>query len=132
MKYKIWDLVWIWSRKRVIDSASIENKTYTVEGCHTIFPEKYIGWFVDEWTPKEGEKIEVSLGDVFKGENGIFICKDKNWFAVCVHDLWEDEYKKGERYSCCTFPYYRKLDEKKERKLMMTDSEWENVKKYYN
>lgn len=156
MKYKVGDKVRIVSEKpsnnwntdmdmylwKVVTISSVLKWFYRKEdGYYRIkedpnlwaWSENMIEWLVEEeWTPKEGEVIEImeERGD-WMGEERTFICKDKNWFALCTWE--ENNYKDGEHYWARTFKHFRKLkDKKKERKLMMTDSEWEKFQKNNN
>ena len=133
MKYKIGDKVLINWKKQIIDSASILYNTYTVEGCGAIFSESRIEWLVEkEWTPKEGEYVRAIDGGAVS--NCIFLFLNKEWKPVCVwiwdernYEMWDDS------YTVTTWEGVEQIkQEKKERKLMMTNKEWDEFQKNNN
>jgi hypothetical protein len=150
MKYKIWDRVRIveervdgmdpdWGMDKylwkimTISSVTSENYPYKMvededDGMWTgwwVWWDQMIEWLADEWTPKEGEIVNAEA-TYDKVNDLIYLFTLKDWTHICVTND-QLQYIKD-------FHWYNKITktQKKERKLMMTDKEWDEFKKNNN
>ena len=89
--------------------------------------ENMIEWLAEEeWKPKEGDMVKVGLNSerVF-----LYTTNTGRHIVVCYWE--EDRYRNWRSFGVTTYDEIFK-DEKKERKLMLTDSEWEKFQKDNN
>ena len=143
MKYNIGDRVvlkeGLYDKRftRIVTIKECKDWYYITEefGDSDVFDDNWIEWLQEEeWKPKEGDLVLAQYaGNGW--EELRFIMKSKSWRYLCwfkmnndwsVSSVWVmywDEIKQlnnGEN------------DEKKERKLMLTDSEWAKLQKDNN
>jgi hypothetical protein len=157
MKYKVGDKVRIVSKPVPDDSRGVDDHYWSSEMdnyCWKImtitnidfsdsfydmkedewewaWSDNMIEWLAkEEWKPKEGERVIVS--DSGKWDTRIYLFTGKNWKYYCVHKNDEQDYIDHCTFRVTPWSYMEKIEEKKERKLMMTDSEWEKFQKNNN
>ncbi len=90
------------------------------------------GWNTDmieeeEWKPKEWERVETECWEK------IYLCTLKSGIHLVVPGCREEDYlRTWDPSDVLCLPTIERMPEKKERKLMMTDSEWEEFKSKNN
>ncbi len=145
-KFKIWDRVRIVSSRDGLATFNPEGEMDKYLGKIMTIKKYYLGhyemeedswmwyWFEDmiewlaeeEWKPKEGDMVKVGLDD-----ERIFLYTTNIGIHIVVCYWEEDKYRNWRSFNVTTYDKIFK-DEKKERKLMMTDSEWEIFQKNNN
>ncbi len=85
-----------------------------------------IEWLAEEeWKPKEGDIIKID-----NINERIFLYTTNTGRHLVVCHWGEDDYREGKHFYSEAYKkiFPKSKEEKKERKLMMTDSEWERLK----
>ena len=144
MKYKVGDRVKMKESDRDGWKYSGSIMTiYWIEGWGTVYKmeedkryyewsDEMIEWLAEEeeWKPKEGDVVLVrDKGTKWKERN--FIMQSRSWKYLCWFWLNDD----GSVFPC-PLTYWEEIkkpeDKKRERKIMMTDSEWDKFQKDHN